>query len=149
MGKETYPNWGSCCSVSRVRLSATPWTQHTRPPRPSPSPGTCSNSCALSQWCHPTISSFVISFSSHLQPFPASVSFPVSQFFPSGGQRIGDSTPASVLPMNIQDWVLLGRTHLISLQSKGLSRVFSNTTTQKHQFFTVQPSLWSPTIHND
>ena len=82
MGKETYPNWGNCCSVSRVWLSATPWTQRTRLPRPSPSPGTCSNSCPSSQWCQPTISSFVISFSSHLQSFPASVSFSSESVLP-------------------------------------------------------------------
>ena len=91
---------------------------------------------------HPTISSSVFPFSSHLQSFPASGSFPVSQFFTSGGQRIGASTSASVLPMNIQDWFLLGWTGWISLQSKGLSRVFSYTTVQKYQFFDVQPSLW-------
>ena len=89
-----------------------------------------------------TISSFVVPFSSHLQSFPAAVSFPVSQFFASGGQRTGASASASVLSMNIQDWFPLGWTGLISLQSKGLSRVFSNTTVQKNQFFGTQPSLW-------
>ena len=113
---------------------------HTRLPCPSPSPGACSNSYSLSQWCHPTISSSVVPFSSCLQFFPASGSFPVSQFFTSGGQIIGAS--ASVLPMSIQDWVPSQLTGLISLQSKGLSRVFSNTTDQKHQFFSAQPSLW-------
>ena len=113
--------------------------QGARLPCPSPTPGACSNSCPLSQWCHPTILSFVIPFSSCLQSFPASGSFPVSQFFASGGQSIGAS--ASVLSINIQDWFLLGLTGLISLQSKGLSRVFSNTTVQKHQFFCAQFSL--------
>ena len=93
-----------------------------------------SNSCPWSRWCHPTISSSVISFSSCLQCFPASGSFPMNQFFTSGGQRIGVSVSASVLPLNIQDWFPLGWTGWISLQSKGLSRVFSNTTVQKHQF---------------
>ena len=96
-------------------------------PCPSPIPGACSNSCPLSRWCHPTISSSVISFSSCLQSFPASGSFQMSHFFASGGQSIGVSASASVLPMNIQDWFPLGLTYLISLQSKGLSRVFSNT----------------------
>ena len=113
--------------------------QCARLPCPSPTPGACSNSCPLSQWCHPTILSFVIPFSSCLQSFPASGSFPVSQFFASGGQSIGAS--ASVLSMKIQDWFLLGLTGLISLQSKGLSRVFSNTTVQKHHFFCAQFSL--------
>ena len=115
--------------------------QHTRLPCLSPSPGVCSNSCPSSRWCHPTISSSVIPLSSCLQSFLASGSFPMSQFFTSGGQSIGTSTSASVLPMNIQDWFSLGLTVLISLQSKGLSRVFSNTTVQKHQFFGSQFSL--------
>ena len=115
--------------------------QHTRLSCPSLSPGICSNSCPSSQWCHPTISSSVVPFSSCLQSFPASGSFPKSQFFTSGGQRIGASASASVLPMNIQDWFPLGLTDLITLQSKGLLRVFSSTTTQKHQL-SVQPSLW-------
>ena len=117
--------------------------QHTSLPCPSPTPGAYSNSCPLSQLCHPTISSSVDPFSSGHQSFPASGSFPVSQFFTSGGQSIGVSASASVLPMNIQDWFPLGLTGLISLQSKGLSRVFSNTTVQKHQFFGTQFSLWS------
>ena len=108
---------------------------HARPPCPSPTPGVYSNSCPLSQWCHPTISSSVVRFSSGLQCFPASGSFPVSLFFTSGGQSIGVSASASVLPMNIQDWSPLGWTGWISLQSRGLSRVFSNITVQKHQFF--------------
>ena len=98
---------------------------------------------SMSRWCHPTISSSVIPFSSCLQSFPASGSFSVSQFFPSGGQRIGASASTSVLPMIIQDWFPLGWPGWISLQSKGLSRVFSNTTVQKHQFFGAQLSLWS------
>ena len=113
--------------------------QHVRLPCPSPTPRACSNSCALSQWCYSTILSFVVPFSSCLQSFPASGSFPMSQFFASGDQIIGASAlasnkSASVLPMNIQDWFPLGLTSLISLQSKGLSRVFSNTT--------VLPSMW-------
>ena len=115
--------------------------QHARPPCPSPTPGVYSNSCPLSWWCNPTISSSVIPFSSHLQSFPASGSFQMSQFFASGGQSIGVSASASVLPVNIQDWSPLGWTGWISLQSKGLSRVFSNTTVQKHQFFSTQVSL--------
>ena len=117
--------------------------QHTRPPCPSPTPRVYSNSRPLSRWCHPTISSSVIPFSSHLQSCSASGSFPMSQFFTSGGQSIGVSASASVLPMNIQDWFLLGWTGWISLQSKGLSRVFSNTTVQTHQFFGTQLSLES------
>jgi len=113
-------------------------SQHTRPPCPSPTPGVYSDSCPLSQWCHPTISSSVISFASRLQSFPPSGSFQMSQFFASGGQSIGVSASASVLAMNTQDWSPLGWTGLISLQSKGLSRVFSNTTVQKHQVFGAQ-----------
>ena len=116
-------------------------SQHARPPCPSPTPGVYPNSCPLSHWCHPTISSSVIPFSSRLHSFPASGSFPMSQFFTSGRQSIRVSVSASVLPMNIQDWFPLGWTGWISLQSKGLSRVFSNTTVQKHQFFSVQLSL--------
>ena len=115
--------------------------QHARPPCPSPTPGVYSSSCPLSQWCHPTISSPVIPFSSHLQSFPASGSFQMNQLFTAGGQSIGASASTSVLPMNIQDWFPLGLTGRISLQSKGLSRVFSNTTVQKHQFFSAQLSL--------
>ena len=117
--------------------------QHTRLPCPSPPPGACSNSCPLHQWCHPTILSSVVHFSSRLPSFPASESFPVNQLFTSGGQSIGASASASVPPMNIQGWFPLGFTGLIFLQSKGLSRVFSNTTVQKHQFFSAQPSSWS------
>ena len=115
--------------------------QHARLPCPSPTPGACSNPCPSSQWCHPTISSSVVPFSFCLQSFPASGSFPVSQFSASGGQSTRVSASASVLPMNAQDWSPLGLTGLISLQSKGLSRVFSNTTVQKHQFFGAQLSL--------
>ena len=114
--------------------------QHSRLPCPSPTPGACSNSCPSSWWCHPTNSSFVFPFSCP-QSFPASGSFPLSQFFTSGGQSIGVSASASVFPMNIQDWFPLGLTGWISLQSKGLSRVFSNTTVPKHQFFGAQLSL--------
>ena len=169
--------------------------QHIRLPCPSASPGACPNSCPLSRWCHPTISSSVVHFSSCPQSFPASRSFPMSwlftsggpsigalasvfpmniqgwfplgltglislqskrlsrvfwsiiiwkhQFFASGGQSIGASASASVFPMNIQGWFPLGLTSLISLQSKGLSRVFSSPTVWKHQFFRTQPSLWS------
>ena len=117
--------------------------QHTRLPCPSPTPRACSNSCPLSQWCHPAISSSVVPFSSCLQSFPTSGSFPVSKFFASGVQNIGVSASASVLPMNIQDWFPLGLTGLISLLSKRLSRLFSNTIVQKHQFFGAQLSLWS------
>ena len=108
---------------------------------PSLSPRVCSNSCPLSQWCHPTISSSVAPLSSSSQSFPASEPFPKNWLFASGGQSI--RVTASVLPMNIQGWFPLGLTALISLQSKGLSRVFSSTTVQKHQFFSPQPSLWS------
>ena len=117
--------------------------QHSRLPCQSPNPGACSNSCPLGQWSHSTISSSVIPFSSCLQSFPASGFFSVSQFFISGSQSIGVSASASVLPMNIQDWYPLRWTGWISLQSKGLSRVFSSTTVRKHQFFCTQPSLWS------
>ena len=118
--------------------------QHARPPCPSPTPRVHSNSCPLSRWCHPTISPSVIPFSSRLQCFPASGSFQMSQFFASGGQSNGVSTSASVLPVNTQDWSPLGWSGWISLQSKGLSKVFSNTTAQKHQFFGAQ--LYSPTV---
>ena len=116
--------------------------QHARPPGPSPTPGIYSHLCPLNQWCHPTISSSVVPFCC-LQSFPASGSFLMSWLFAAGGHSIGDSASASasVLPMNIQDWFPLGLTGLISLQFKGLSRVFSNTTVQKHQFFSTHPSL--------
>ena len=129
---------------SRWVVSNSLWPQglqHARPPCPSPTPGVWSNSCPSSQWCHPTISSSVVPYSSCLQSFPASGYFPMSQFFASGGQSIGVSASASFLPMNIQDWFPLPLKGLISLLSKGLSRIFSNTTVQKHQFFGTQLSL--------
>ena len=132
------------CSV----VSDSLWShglQHARLPCPSLYPGVCSNSCPLSWWCLPTISSSVSPFSSCLQSFPASGSFPMSRLFASGGQSIGVPVSASVLPMNIQGLFLLILTGLISLQSKGLSRVFSSTTVWKHQFFSAQLSLWSNT----
>ena len=134
-------------SLHHVRLFATPWTAACQLPCPSSSPGACSNSCQLIQWCHPTISSSVVPFSC-LQAFPASASFPVSQHFVSGGQIIEASASLPVPPKNIQNWFPLGLTGLISLHSKGLSRIFSNTTVQKLQIFGTQHSLWSNThIH--
>ena len=115
----------------------------TRPPCASPTPGVYTNSCPSSQWCHPAISSSVVPFSSCPQSFPASGSFPMSQLFEWGGQSTGVSASESVLPMNTQDWSPLGWTGWISLQSKGLSRVFSNTTVQKHQFLSAQLSSQS------
>ena len=132
--------------LSVAQLCPTLWPyglQHARLSCPSPIRGACSNSCPLSQWCHPTISSSDIPFSSCLQSCPAPGSFPMRQFFTSGGQSIGASASTSVLPMNIQGWFPLGLIDLISLQSRGLSRVFSSTTIQKHQFLTAQLSLWS------
>ena len=130
-------------------MSDSLWTcglQHARPSCPSPIPGVYSNSCPSSQRCHTTISTFVIPFSSHCLSFPASQSFPMRQLFASGGQSIGVSASASVLPMNFQDWFPLGLTDWISLLSKGLSRVFFNSKVQKHQLFGSQPSLW-PNSH--
>ena len=132
----------SCSVVSNSLRSH--GLQHTRLPCPSPTPRACSDSCPSSQWCHPTISSSVIPFSC-LQSCPASGSFPMSHFFISGGQSIGISASASVLPMNFQDWSPSEWTGWISLQSKGLSGVFSNTTVQRHQFFGAQLS-YSPTL---
>ena len=132
------------CSV----VSSSLWPhgpQHARPPCPSPTPRVYPNSFPLSRWCHPIVSSSVIPFSSHLQSFPASRSFQMNQFFASGGQSTGVLASASVLPVNIQDWFPLRWTGWISLQSKGLSRVFSNTTIQRHQFFSAQLSF-SPTL---
>ena len=129
--------------LSRVLLFMTHKLQHSRLLCLSLSPWVCSNSYPLSQWCHPTISSCVTPFSSCPQSFPASGSFPISQLLESGGQSIGASASASVLSMNIQGRFLLGLTDLISLQSKGLSRVFSGSTVWKHQFFGTQPSLQS------
>ena len=139
--------WDTSVQFSPVAQSClTLWpheSQHARPPCPSPNAGVYPNSCPLSWWCHPAISSSVIPFSSCPQSLPASGFFPVSQLFTWGGQSIGVSASASVLPVNIQDWCPLGWTGWISLQSKGLSRVLSNTTVQKHQFFGAQLSLWS------
>ena len=128
------------CSVPSNSLQ-THGLQHTRLPCPSPSPRACSNSCPSSRWCHPTISSSVVPFSSRLQSFPESGSFSTSQFFSSSGQSIGVSVSASVLPMNIQNWFPLGWFDWISLLSKGFSGAFCNTTVQKHQFFGAQLSL--------
>ena len=128
-------------SLSHDWLFVTPQTAAFKPPCPSPTPITYTNSCPLSQWCHPTISSSVVPFTSCLQTFPASGSFPMSQLFTLGGQSIGVSDSTSVLPMNIKDWSPLGWNGWISLQSKGLSRVFSNTTVQNHQFIGAQLSL--------
>ena len=133
----------SSVQFSRWVVSDSLWhheSQHARPPCPSPTPGVHLDSRPSSRWCHPAISSSVVPFSSCPQSLPASGSFPISQLFPSGGQSIGVSASASVFPMNTQDWSPLGWTGWISLQSKGLSRVFSNTTVQKHQFFGPQPS---------
>ena len=132
--------------VQLLSLYLTLWShglQYARLPCPSPSPGACSNSSPLSQWCHPTISSSVIPFSSCFQSFPASGSFPMSWLFASDGQSIGVSDSALVHPTTIQDWFPLGLTGLISLLFTELLRVFSNTTVQKHQFFGPQSSLWS------
>ena len=141
----SFPDFNSlcCCCCSVVSDSWQPHgLQHARLPCPSLPPRVCSNSCPLSQWCHPAMSSSVISFSSYPQSFPASGSFSMSQLFTSGGQSIGASASASVLSVNIQGWFPLALTGLILL-SKGLLRVFSSTTVQKHQFFGSQPSLYS------
>ena len=146
-----YPYWEQSTIISSVQFSHSVMSnslrllglQHTRLPYPSPTPGVDSKSCPSSWWCHPTISSSDDPFSSCLQPFPASGSFQMNQFFSSGGQNTRVSASASVLPRNIQDWFPLGWTGWISLLSKGLSRVFSNTTVQKHQFFGTQFSLQS------
>ena len=140
------PNVSHTVQFSRLAVSDSlrpHESQHARPPCPSPTPGVYSNSCPLSQWCHPAISSSFIPFSSCPQSLPASGPFPMSQLFTWGGQSTGVSASASVLPMNTQDWSLSGWTGWISLQSKGLSRVFSNTTVQKHQFFGSQLSSQS------
>ena len=129
--------------LSHVWIFVSPWTATSQASLSITNSGTYSGSCPLSRWCHPTISSSVIPFSSRLQSFPTSGSFPKSKFFASGGQSIGGSALASILPVNIQDWFPLGLSGLISMQSKGLWRVFSNTTDQKHQFFGAQLSLWS------
>ena len=142
-----------CCIFSSVQFSSVAQScpnslqphksQHARPPCPSPTPGVHSDSCPSSRWCHPAISSSIVPSSSCPQSLPASQSFPMSQFFTWGGQSTGVSALASVLPMNTQDQSPLGWTGWISLQSKGLSRVFSNTTVQKHQFFSAQLSSQS------
>ena len=132
--------FSSVQSLSCIRLVAIPWTAARQASLSTP--GAYSNSCPSKRWCHPTISSFVVPFSQH-QSFPGSESFQMSWFSLPGVQSIGVSASASVLPMNVQDWSPLGLTGLISLQSKGLSRVFSNTTVLKHQFFSAQLSLWS------
>ena len=133
-----------CCSVTQSCPTLWDYMDCSRFPYPSLSPRVCSNSCPLNRWCHPTISSSVVPFSC-LQCLPASRSFPVSRLLASDGQSVGASASVSVLPMNIQGWFPLGGTGWISLQSKGLSRVFSNTTVQKHQFFGIS-FLYSPTL---
>ena len=136
-----------CCSVAKSCLTLCNPMDYSTPGIPDCStPGACSDSCPLSWWCHLTISSSVIPFSSCLQSFPASGSYPMSLFLASGRQSIGASASASVLSMNIQDWFPLGLTGLISLQSKGLSRVFSSTTVWKRKVFSPQPSLWSNSV---
>ena len=133
----------SSIQFSHSVLSDSLWpheSQHSRPSCPSPTPGVYSNPCPPSRWCHPTISSSVVPFSSCPQSLPASGSFPMNQLFAWGGQSTGVSASATVLPMSTQDWSPLGWTGWFSLQSKGLSRVFSNTTLQKHQFFSAQLS---------
>ena len=138
------PNLVPCRQFSSVQFSQfSRWVGHARPPCPSPTPGVYSNSRPSSQWCHLAISSSVIPFSSCPQSFPASQSFPMTQLFTWGGQSIGVSALASVLLMNTKDWSPLEWTGWISLQSKGLSRVFSNTTVQTHQFFGTQLSSQS------
>ena len=133
--------FSSVQSLSHVQLFATPWTAARQASYPSPTPGVYSNSCPLSRWYHSTISSSVIPFSSCPQSLPALGSFQMSQFFTSGGQSIEVSASTSDFPVNIQDWYPLGWTGWISLQSKGLSWIFSNSTVQKHQFFSAQLSL--------
>ena len=130
-------------SLSHVRICTTPWTAARQDPCPSPTPGVYPNSCPSSQWCYPAISSSVVPFSSCPQSLPASESFPINQLFTWGGQSIRVSASTLVLQMTIQDWFPLGVTGWISMQSKGLSRVFSNTTVKKHQFFGVQLSSQS------
>ena len=139
-----YYNYSVQFSRSVVSNSLRPHeSQHARPPCPSPTPGVHWNSSPSSRWCHPAISSSVIPFSSCPQSLPASESFPMSQLFAWGSESIGVSASTSVPPMNSQDWSPLGWTGWISLQSKGLSRVFSNTTVQKHQLFSTQISSQS------
>ena len=145
--------WGHWLRFSSVQFNCSVMSnslrphelQHARPPCPSPTSGVHPNTCPLSRWCHPTTSSSIVPFFSYPQSLPVSGSFPVSQLFAWGGQSIEVSALASVLPMNTKDWSTLGWTGWISLQSKGLSRVFSNTTLQKHQFFSTSFS-YSPTL---
>ena len=137
----TNAGFSSVQSLSHVRLFATPWLEARQASLSVTNPGVYSNSCPLSRWCYPAISSSVIPFSSCTQSLPASGPFPISQLFAWGGQSTGVSASASVLTMNTQDWSPLGWTGWISLQSKGPSRVFSNTTVQKHQFFSIQLPL--------
>ena len=149
--RQSYYNGYNSFQFSHSVMSDCLWRhelQHARLPCPSPVLRAYSNSYPSSQWCHPTISPSDVPFSSRLQSFPASGSFPMSRFFTSGGQSIGISPSASVLPMNIQDSFPLVLTGWIPLQSKGLSRVFSNTTVQKHQFFGAQPSSTLTSIHD-
>ena len=136
-----FTEFNSVQLLSCVRLFATPWIVARQASLSITNSWVYSNSCPFNRWCHLTNSSSVVTFSSHPQSFPASGSFQMSQFFSSGGQSIGVSASTSVLPMNIQDWFPLGWTGWTSLQSKGLSRVFSNTIVQKHQFFGAQVSL--------
>ena len=146
MTVDSSPYQFSSVHFNRSVMSDSLWPhepQHARPPCPSPTPGVHPNPCPLSRWCHPTISSSGVPFSSCLQSFPASGSFQMNQFFASGGQSIRVSASTSVLPTNTQNWSPLVWTGWISLQSKGLSRVFSNTTIQKHQFFCSQLSSQS------
>ena len=143
LGRKVMTNsvqFSSVQSLSHVWLFVTPWIEHARPPCPSQTPRVYPNTCPSSRWCHPAISSSVVPFSSCPKSLPAPGSFPMNQLFTWGGQSIGASISASVLLMNTQDWSALGWTGWISLQSKGLSRVFSNTTVQKHQFFSTQLS---------
>ena len=135
---KTWVSVQSVQSISRVQLFKKPWTAAHQASCSLPTARVYSNSCPLSWWCEPIISSFVVPFSSHPQSFPASGSFQMNQSLASGGQRTGVSASASVLPMNIEDWFPKGCTGWISLQSEGLSTVFSNTTVQKHQFFSAR-----------
>ena len=137
---------GQYCGCPVAVVVDSPWPhglQHARLPSPSPSPRVYSDPCPSSRWCRPTVSTSVVPFSSCPPSFPAAGSFPMSQLFSLGGQNIGASASASVLPMNIQGWFPLGWTGLISLLFKGLSKIFSNTAVRKHQFFSTLPSLWS------
>ena len=140
--------WDLIQSLSHVWLFGPHGLQHTRLPFQSPTPGACLSSCPSSWWCHPIISFSVFLFPSCFQSFPASGSFSVSQFFAWSGQNIGTSASASVLPMHIQEWFPWGLTGLISLLSKGLSKVFSSTTIQKHEFFGILYGTTLTSIHD-